>query len=179
MRLLSRWSKIVIGEEDNTGLQIYFSEECISKIISFTSPKDACRSFLVQSVFRAAADSDAVWENVCDHPVLMVNSNMSFSLDKHSGKQCYSIGAKGVIIIWGNSPQYWKWTSIPESRFPQVAELKHAWWLEVKGRIETIVLKHKIWYEPKSGLIVGVEFRPKHSGQKVFIIKHVRSIYPT
>lgn len=33
----------------------------LAKIISYTSPGDACRLGLVSSVFRAAADSDLVW----------------------------------------------------------------------------------------------------------------------
>ncbi|XP_044493825.1 putative F-box protein PP2-B12 [Mangifera indica] len=37
-------------------------EECISKIISFTSARDACRFSVVSSLFKSAADSDAVWE---------------------------------------------------------------------------------------------------------------------
>nr|XP_011462515.1 PREDICTED: F-box protein At2g02240-like [Fragaria vesca subsp. vesca] len=37
--------------------------ECISHIISLTSPRDACRSSLVSSVFREAADSDFVWKS--------------------------------------------------------------------------------------------------------------------
>ena len=37
-------------------------EECISHIISFTSPRDACRSSLVSPLFRSASDSDVVWE---------------------------------------------------------------------------------------------------------------------
>lgn len=36
--------------------------ENIAKIVSFTSSKDACRLALVCSGFRAAADSDVVWE---------------------------------------------------------------------------------------------------------------------
>lgn len=36
-------------------------EECISYILSFTSPTDVCRSKLVSPVFRSAADSDTIW----------------------------------------------------------------------------------------------------------------------
>ncbi|KAL4273222.1 hypothetical protein GQ457_13G016690 [Hibiscus cannabinus] len=36
-------------------------EECISYILSLTSPTDVCRSKLVSSVFRSAADSDTIW----------------------------------------------------------------------------------------------------------------------
>ncbi|KAI9196416.1 hypothetical protein LWI28_023751 [Acer negundo] len=41
---------------------VVLPEECISRIISFTSPRDACRSSVVSPAFKSAADSDAVWE---------------------------------------------------------------------------------------------------------------------
>ncbi|XP_010264074.1 PREDICTED: putative F-box protein PP2-B12 [Nelumbo nucifera] len=37
-------------------------ESCISNILSFTSPRDACRSAAVSSVFRSAAESNTVWD---------------------------------------------------------------------------------------------------------------------
>lgn len=37
--------------------------ECLSHVISFTSPRDACQSSLVSEIFRDAADSDLAWEN--------------------------------------------------------------------------------------------------------------------
>ncbi|KAK4262229.1 hypothetical protein QN277_027811 [Acacia crassicarpa] len=39
-----------------------------------------------------------------------------FSLAKESGKNCYMIGAKGLCIIWGDTPRYWNWICIPQSR---------------------------------------------------------------
>ncbi|KAJ6713807.1 hypothetical protein OIU85_025435 [Salix viminalis] len=39
-----------------------FPEECLAHIISYTSPRDACRSALVSRNFQIAADSDAVWK---------------------------------------------------------------------------------------------------------------------
>ena len=37
-------------------------EGCVSTILSLTSPPDASKSSLVSSIFRAAAESDVVWE---------------------------------------------------------------------------------------------------------------------
>ena len=37
-------------------------EGCVSIILSLTSPPDACKSSLVSPMFRAAAESDVVWE---------------------------------------------------------------------------------------------------------------------
>lgn len=37
-------------------------EDCISNIISFTSPRDACVAALVSKTFESAVKSDSVWE---------------------------------------------------------------------------------------------------------------------
>ncbi|KAI3893777.1 hypothetical protein MKW92_048061 [Papaver armeniacum] len=37
-------------------------EGCISAILSLTTPADVCRSSLVSTLFKSAADSDALWE---------------------------------------------------------------------------------------------------------------------
>lgn len=36
-------------------------EECVVLALSFTSPRDSCRSAAVSAALRKAADSDAVW----------------------------------------------------------------------------------------------------------------------
>ncbi|KAK8599709.1 hypothetical protein V6N13_060466 [Hibiscus sabdariffa] len=151
-------------------------EECLCLIISFTSPADACRSAVVCPALRSAVDSDGVWEKFlpCDyksiildssspasllsmekkelyfrlfcHSILIQNGTMSFQLEKGSGKKCYMLGARALSIIWGDTPDYWTWTSQPDSRFPEVAVLKLVWWLEVKGRIETRLLSSNTNY---------------------------------
>nr|AWL54296.1 phloem protein 2-11 [Boehmeria nivea] len=153
-------------------------EECISHIISLTSPKDACRLSLVSPLFRSASDSDAVWENflpndyreivsrrsgldpiledsmpkkalffyLCDNPIIIDNGTMSFSMEKQSGKKCFMIGARGLGIIWGDTPEYWTWKSVPISRFPEVAELEFVCWLEINGRIEANLLSPETTY---------------------------------
>lgn len=40
----------------------------------------------------------------------------SFSLDKWSGKKCYMVSARDLVIVWAETPNYWKWISVPESR---------------------------------------------------------------
>ncbi|KAL9406986.1 hypothetical protein Peur_003958 [Populus x canadensis] len=121
-------------------------EECLAHIISFTSPRDACRSALVSRNFQSAADSDAVWKgflpsdhveiissspassssqltalskkelyfHLCNSPILVNNGIMSFALEKHGGKKCYMIGARGLSIIWGDTPSYWTWKPLPD-----------------------------------------------------------------
>ncbi|KAF3617705.1 putative multiple myeloma tumor-associated protein 2 -like protein [Capsicum annuum] len=64
----------------------------------------------------------------------------SFSLDKWTGKKCYFLSARDLNITWGDTPEYWGWTSLPESRFPEVAQLKIVWWLEIWGTIRAGIL---------------------------------------
>ncbi|KAF9594793.1 hypothetical protein IFM89_034776 [Coptis chinensis] len=34
-----------------------------------------------------------------------------------SGKKCFMIGEKELKITWSDTPQYWKWIPLPDSRF--------------------------------------------------------------
>lgn len=145
-------------------------EGCIANAISFTTPRDACRLSSVSTIFKSAAESDAVWErflppdyptllsdmassssssslrfsskkelylSLCHNPILIDDRKKSFSLDKQSGKKCYMISARDLLIVWGDTPTYWRWISIPEARFPEVAELICVCWLEIRGKIST------------------------------------------
>ncbi|XP_043722227.1 F-box protein At2g02240-like [Telopea speciosissima] len=152
-------------------------EGCISNILSLTSPTDACRSSVVSSVFRSAANSDSVWEkflpsdihqilsssvspsslpnfsskkelflHLCDNPLLIDRGIKTFGLEKCSGKKCFMIGEKGLTVVWGDTPRYWKWRSDPESRFSEVAELVNLCWLEIRGKLETRLLSPNSTY---------------------------------
>ncbi|KAF8388383.1 hypothetical protein HHK36_027049 [Tetracentron sinense] len=169
-------------------MEFVLPEGCISHILSFTSPADACRLSLISSTFQSAAESDAVWERflpsdyqeiisrsvspptavfsskkdlyfrLCSHPILLDDGNMSFALDKRTGKKCYMLGAKRFYIPWGDHPQYWAWRSLPDSRavdtvlkpecsgFSDVAQLLAVCWLEVCGRMETGILSPRTNY---------------------------------
>ncbi|XP_030461255.2 F-box protein At2g02240-like [Syzygium oleosum] len=138
-------------------------EGCVACILSFTSPHDACRLAPVSSVFRSACDSDAVWASflppeyrsmvrrsapslkelffsLCDDPVIVGDGKMSFSLDRHSGKKCIMLSARALSITWGDTPRYWSWNRIPDSRFAEVAELISVCWLEIRGTISSRML---------------------------------------
>ncbi|KAM7256808.1 hypothetical protein ACFE04_012549 [Oxalis oulophora] len=151
-------------------------EDCLSQIISFTSPRDACRSSLVSPVFRSAADSDDVWDkflpsdhheitgtainspvlasltkkqlyfHLCRNPIPIANGTMSFMLDHENGGKCYMIGARALSIVWGHDSRYWRWRSLPESRFSEAALLNCVWWLDVKGKIEARKLSPQTLY---------------------------------
>ncbi|XP_024965393.1 putative F-box protein PP2-B12 [Cynara cardunculus var. scolymus] len=173
-------------------------EGFVANALSLTSPRDVCRLSLVCSVFRSAAEWDAVWEKflppnyqnilaeageggdgglvrsgskkalylrLCDHPVIIDGGNKSFFLDKWSGKKCYMLAARDLSIVWGDTPRYWRWISVPNSRFREVAELISVCWLEVHGRISTAMLSANTCYVAylvyKSALgAYGFEYQP-------------------
>uniref|UniRef100_A0A7N0T8H4 F-box domain-containing protein n=1 Tax=Kalanchoe fedtschenkoi TaxID=63787 RepID=A0A7N0T8H4_KALFE len=153
----------------------FLPEGCVANIISLTTPPDACRLALVSNMFRSAADSDAVWERflprdyhevidataacqllglpkkqmflrLSDIPLLIHGGLKSFFLDKWSGKKCFMISARDLGIVWGDTPCYWKWMPLPESRFAEVAELRYVCWLEIRGQIESSLLSAETNY---------------------------------
>lgn len=153
-------------------------EGFVANALSLTSPRDACRLSLVSSLFRSAAEWDAVWESflppdyqkivaaasedggcslsfptkkqlylrLCDRPLIIDGGKKSFLLDKQTGKKCYMLAARDLSIVWGDTPRYWRWISLPESRFTEVAELISVCWLEVHGRIKTSMLSENTVY---------------------------------
>ncbi|KAM1160690.1 hypothetical protein ACFX19_034268 [Malus domestica] len=84
---------------------------------------------------------------VCDNPVLIEQGKLSFSLDKWSGKKCYMIAARALSIVWADTPHYWRWISVPDSRFEEVAELISVCWLEIRGKIGTRMLSPSTLYK--------------------------------
>ncbi|KAH7571408.1 hypothetical protein JRO89_XS04G0045200 [Xanthoceras sorbifolium] len=177
-----RQRKSVDGDHDdeasataNTGM-IELPEGCIATVISFTSPRDACRLSCVNSLFKLATESDAVWDrffptdyrslisnsnfcslsssmskkelylSLCHNPILIDEGKMSFQLDKLSGKKCYMVSA----------------------RFPEVRELIRVRRFKSGCRGEKNALEMSVreitisnW---KASLIVqGIEIKPKQS----------------
>ncbi|XP_009379693.3 F-box protein PP2-B10-like [Pyrus x bretschneideri] len=144
-------------------------EGCIANVVSLTTPPDACRFSAVSRSFMSAAKSDAVWDKflphdipsilphfsskkelyltLCENPVLLDDGKMMFFLDKWSGKKCYMISARDLMIAWGGNPDYWGWNSVGDSRFEEVAELRFVWWLEIRGKIETRILSPSTVYQ--------------------------------
>ncbi|KAM3290015.1 F-box protein PP2-B10 [Capsicum chacoense] len=87
--------------------------------------------------FRSKKD---LYLHLCDHPILIDAGTKSFSLVKWSGKKCYMLSARSLHIIWGDTPRYWRWISLPESRFSEVAELLDVCWFDMSGKINTNML---------------------------------------
>uniref|UniRef100_A0A7N2MJU2 F-box domain-containing protein n=1 Tax=Quercus lobata TaxID=97700 RepID=A0A7N2MJU2_QUELO len=57
-----------------------------------------------------------IYLSLSDKPILIDDTKKSFFLDKSSGKKCYLLTARDLCIIWGGTPQYWRWISLPESK---------------------------------------------------------------
>ncbi|KAD5960443.1 hypothetical protein E3N88_11915 [Mikania micrantha] len=146
----------------------------ISEILSLTSPRDACRAATISKTFNLAADSDAVWERFLPPDyrdviatavspvvfeskkqlyhqlsasyILLDRGNLGFKLDKESGRKCYLVGARDLSIIWGNDTRYWVWANVPESRFEEVAILRAVWWLDIYGKLSSVMLSPNTTY---------------------------------
>ncbi|TYJ38113.1 hypothetical protein E1A91_A05G421400v1 [Gossypium mustelinum] len=156
--------------------------DCITLIISFTSPRDACRLSLVSTALNSATESDAVWESflpsqfqalipsslsfsskkqlyliLCENPLLIEAGRKSFWLDRVSGKKCYMLSPRDLSIIWSDTPDYWRWVSIPEARFDEVAELLSVCWFEIRGKITNKVYGFNYYPVNLSVGVVGTE----------------------
>ncbi|KAM0069634.1 putative phloem protein [Helianthus debilis subsp. tardiflorus] len=148
-------------------------EDCISTVLSLTSPPDASRFMLVSSSLRSAAESNNVWDRflpsdlprilsrshtqlnisskkelyfqLCDS-ILIDGGIRSFSLDKRSGRKCWILSARTLSISSSNEPNHWTWTVNSTSRFSEVIELKTIISMEIEGRIQTEELSTNTTY---------------------------------
>ncbi|XP_031379077.1 LOW QUALITY PROTEIN: putative F-box protein PP2-B12 [Punica granatum] len=84
--------------------------------------------------------------SLCHRPVLIDDGRWSFSLGRSSGKKCYMLSARELSIVWGDTPRYWRWTSVPDSRFPEVAELINVCWFEIWARFDVRILSLSTLY---------------------------------
>ncbi|XP_021850976.1 putative F-box protein PP2-B12 [Spinacia oleracea] len=114
----------------------FFPSDCDYFISQSSTPID-------QQLF---ASKKELFLYLCRSPLLFNNNTQSFALDKWSGKKCFMLGARMLTITWGDTPEYWSWESIPESRFPEVAQLNSVCWLNIKGILPTKFLSHNTTY---------------------------------
>ncbi|KAI3797607.1 hypothetical protein L1987_32867 [Smallanthus sonchifolius] len=135
-------------------------EGFVAEALALTTPRDASRLSSVNSFFRSAAEWNTVWESfvpseclaevldggrhsmkevyllLCDHPIIIEEGN----------KKCYMLASKQFSISLVDSPSCWRWTSIADSRFKEVAELISVCSLEVSGNISTSILSPSTTY---------------------------------
>ena len=140
-------------------------EELLSVALSRTSPRDACRAAVVSPAFRAAADSDTVWScflppldelppltdgepcrkkdlflRLSGRHVLLPGGLMSMWLDRETGAKCYMVSARALSIAWRDTPRYWNWVPLADSRFSETAVLRLVCWLDIPGKIDSKIL---------------------------------------
>ena len=93
------------GERNGVDISV-LPEGCISNIVSLTSPKDACTACVVSPIFRAAAESNAVWERFLppDYQAIIARSSLTSldSLNFSSKKQLYLSLSDNPIFIDDN-----------------------------------------------------------------------------
>ncbi|EFH48377.1 hypothetical protein ARALYDRAFT_326746 [Arabidopsis lyrata subsp. lyrata] len=116
------------------------AEECISAVISFTSPTTPAVSLLSPNCSASPWILIPFGRDffpqilVCisinlylDFPITScssVSANLLFSstmeerfwMDKRSAKKCWMLSARKLDIIWVDSLEFWIWISIPDSR---------------------------------------------------------------
>lgn len=71
----------------------------------------------------------------------------SFWLETRTGAKCCMLSSRSLRINWGETPQYWRWISLPGSRFAECAELLDVYWFVVSGEIATKDLSAGSSYE--------------------------------
>ncbi|KAL0762171.1 hypothetical protein Bca101_078322 [Brassica carinata] len=128
------------------------------------------RRLQVTSLSRRDAESNAAWEKflpfdprlVVDHSLSRLSNNHLFLrfcespllIDDgrtRSGKKCWMLSARKLEIVWVDSPEYWLWISILDSRlnsfqdglcnrFEEVAALLMVCWFEIRGNISSSML---------------------------------------
>ncbi|GAA0161210.1 hypothetical protein LIER_17575 [Lithospermum erythrorhizon] len=96
-------------------------EDCISEIISWTSPLDAAKLCVTSKAFKAAADSDTVWKTFLP-------------------SDYQDIISRQLVISWGQTPWCWEWKPHINSRFSEVAQLSGVSCLDIRGKIDMNLL---------------------------------------
>ncbi|RZB58613.1 F-box protein PP2-B10-like isoform X1 [Glycine soja] len=144
-------------------------EGCIAKILSYTTPVDACR-LSVSIAFRSAAKSDTVWDcfllsdftsfippsstskndlyfTLSDLPTIMDQGRKSVQLAKGPGRSvtCFPLEIwplYGVILFDIGSGQACQ----SPTRFQEVAMLRAVCWFDISGSINTLTLSSNTHY---------------------------------
>ncbi|KAL7583984.1 hypothetical protein Lser_V15G46323 [Lactuca serriola] len=148
-------------------------EDCIAHILSCVTPQDVCRFTVVTSAIRDAAESEVLWDkflppdyhqiisrSVCpltfeskkelffklSAPILIDGGLKTFSIEKATGKKCYTLSARDLYIAWSSNSLFWCWKPCTKSRFSEVVELRMTSWLEIEGKINTRNLSPDTYY---------------------------------
>ncbi|GER44953.1 F-box family protein, partial [Striga asiatica] len=83
-------------------------EECLSHVVSFTCPRDACRSSAVCGVFHGAADSDLTWEKFLPSDYREIISRSVCPPEFVSKKELFEKLSAAPLLIDGGNKEYLK-----------------------------------------------------------------------
>ncbi|KAF4392296.1 hypothetical protein F8388_012752 [Cannabis sativa] len=153
-----------VGGGSNVEAVDYFymlPEGCIAHIVSLTSPRDACRLCLVASIFKSAAESDAVWEKflppgyhsfIVDsdyHRRALTKKDLYFSLCDQP--LLFDEGRKNseieiLILIINQFMVSSRLLDCALILFGDVAELISVCWFEILGKIDIRMLSPSTLY---------------------------------
>ncbi|XP_056162847.1 lectin-like [Syzygium oleosum] len=91
-------------------------------------------------------------DKLCDQlydGVVLQRGKRKYWVDRHLNKNCFMVFARELAITWGDSDQFWEWTTVKESGNVDVEEasLRSVCWLEISGKFQTIMLSLKTLYE--------------------------------
>ncbi|KAL2469127.1 F-box protein PP2-B15 [Forsythia ovata] len=148
-------------------------EDCLAQVIAFTTPRKACESSIVSTMFRNSTESDLVWDKFLPNdyrdiistlvspiefsskkdlffklstPLLIDGGNKTFAIDKYTNKKCYMLSARELSITWASNPLCWSWKPLLQSRFSEGVELVMVSWLEIDCEINTRMLSKNTVY---------------------------------
>ncbi|KAF7132256.1 hypothetical protein RHSIM_Rhsim09G0053000 [Rhododendron simsii] len=150
-------------------------EGCISQILSMASPRDACRSSAISPLFKAAADSDGVWEKFLPSDYRQIISRSVSPVVFPTKKHLYLSLCDSPLLLDGGKLVV-KPIAIPSSlatlsflllqSFSEVARFLLVRWLDIGGRINTAMLSANTTYA--AYLIFKIS---DHNGLKSLLVK--------
>ena len=101
--------------------------DCVSKILSFTSPADTFRSSMVSSMFHSTVESDVVWEIFLPTDYMDVVSRLITPLTFTTTKELFVCLCNPVLIDVGRKVGF-KW--FPNSPL----NVSHAYSIDMLGK---------------------------------------------
>ncbi|MCO5597513.1 hypothetical protein L7F22_051591 [Adiantum nelumboides] len=140
----------MMHENDDMGSLERLPQDCLSLILSWTSPLDICRLACVSRSFAQAARSNVTWQNLLPsdypnilrfskpptrlrdatdkreifqwlaHAIVLVSGCQGYLLLKRCGGVCRFMSVSDMSIAWKDDPRFWRWEPSRRSIFPKV-----------------------------------------------------------
>ncbi|KAG8369706.1 hypothetical protein BUALT_Bualt14G0041800 [Buddleja alternifolia] len=118
------------------------------RLVRAVMRRDHLRQIALLDSPSTSSSNSSPRSSTTNHPseITSISGSLIFSLDGMNGNKCYMLGARELLIAWGENNVYWNWISDPDSRFAEVAVLIDVYWLEIRGKINTRILSRSISY---------------------------------